>query len=160
MTCVGTRALDRLDQKKACPRNLKTLGEPRENYNCNVAYETDQQKIKVPHAIERSTTSCEICDKCFAEIPILISEIESQFLILKEKDLWHESDSLMVDRGFTVENVLKPLGVSLNIPAFLHGREQLTNEEVTESQTMASARIQEHIHNGISLVLHDTINQI
>ena len=158
MTCVGTRALDRLDQKKACPRNLKTLGEPRENYN--VAYETDQQKIKVPHAIERSTTSCEICDKCFAEIPILISKIESQFLILKEKDLWHESDSLMVDRGFTVENVLKQLGVSLNIPAFLHGREQLTNEEVTESQTMASARIQEHIHNGISLVLHDTINQI
>ena len=66
----------------------------------------------------------------------------------------------MVGRGFTVENVLKPLGVSLNISAFLHGREQLTNEEVTESQTMASARIQEHIHNGISLVLHDTINQI
>ena len=38
----------------------------------------------------------------------------------------------MADRGFT-ENVLKPLGVSLNIPGFLHGREQLTNEEVTES---------------------------
>ena len=62
-------------------------------------------------------------------------------MILKEKDLWHESDSLMVGRGFTVENVLKPLGVSLNIPAFLHGREQLTNEEVAESQTIASVQI-------------------
>ena len=42
-----------------------------------------------------------------------------------KKDLWDESDSLMADIGITVENVLKPLGVSLNIPAFLHGREQL-----------------------------------
>lgn len=52
---------------------------------------------------------------------------------ISKKDLWHESDSLTVDRGFIVENVLKPLGVSLNIPVFLHGREQLTNKEVTES---------------------------
>ena len=77
----------------------------------------------------------------------------------------------MVGRGFTVENVLKPLGVSLNIPAFLHGREQLTNEEVTESQTMASVRIHieqviqeikkfRHICNEISLVFHGSINQI
>ena len=77
----------------------------------------------------------------------------------------------MVGRGFTVENVLKPLGVSLNIPAFLHGREQLTNEEVTESQTMASVRIHieqviqeikkfRHICDEISLVFHGSINQI
>ena len=44
----------------------------------------------------------------------------------------------MADRSF---NLVKPLGVSLNIPAFFHGREQLTNEEVTESQTVASVRI-------------------
>ena len=77
----------------------------------------------------------------------------------------------MVGRGFTVENVLKPLGVSLNISAFLHGREQLTNEEVTESQTMASVGIHieqviqeikkfRHICNEISLVFHGSINQI
>ena len=77
----------------------------------------------------------------------------------------------MVGRGFTVENVLKPLGVSWNISAFLHGREQLTNEEVTESQTMASVRIHieqviqeikkfRHICNEISLVFHGSINQI
>ena len=59
-------------------------------------------------------------------------EIVQRCGILK-KDLWDESDSLMADRGFNIENLLKPLGVSLNIPALLHGREQLTNEEVTES---------------------------
>ena len=73
----------------------------------------------------------------------------------------------MVDRGFTV---LKPLGVSLNIPAFLHGS-KLTNEEVTESQTITSAQthVEQAIHqikkfrqirNEIPLVLHGSINQI
>ena len=47
----------------------------------------------------------------------------------------------MADKGFTVKYLLNPLGVSLNIPAFLHGREQLTNEEVAESQTIASVQI-------------------
>ena len=85
-----------------------------------------------------------------------------------KKDLWDESDSFMADRGFTV---LKPLGVSLNIPAFLHGSKQLTNEEVTESQTIASAQIHveqaihrikkfRQIRNEVPLVLHGSINQI
>ena len=77
----------------------------------------------------------------------------------------------MADRGFTIQNLLKPLGASLNIPAFLQGREQLTMEEVTESQTIAAVRIRvEHaiqrvkkfrqIRNEIPLVLHGSINQI
>ena len=77
----------------------------------------------------------------------------------------------MADRGFNIENLLKPLGVSLNIPALLHGREQLTNEEVTENQTIASVRIHveraiqrikkfRQICNEIPLVLHGSINQI
>ena len=45
----------------------------------------------------------------------------------------------MADRGFTVENLLKPLGVSLDIQEFLHGRKQLTNEGVTESNYCISA---------------------
>ena len=97
-------------------------------------------------------------------------EIVQRCGILK-KDLWDESDSLMADRGFNIENLLKPLGVSLNIPALLHGREQLTNEEVTENQTIASVRIHveraiqrikkfRQICNEIPLVLHGSINQI
>ena len=73
-------------------------------------------------------------------------EIVQRYDIL-EKDLKDESDSLMADKGFTVENLLKPLGVSLNIPAFLHEREQVTNEEVTESQTIASVWI--HVEQAI-----------
>ena len=67
-------------------------------------------------------------------------EIVQRCSILK-KDLWDESSSLMADKGFTVKYLLNPLGVSLNIPAFLHGREHLTNEEVAESQTIASVQI-------------------
>lgn len=73
-------------------------------------------------------------------------EIVQRYGIL-EKDLKDESDSLMANKGFTVENLLKPLGVSLNIPAFLHEREQVTNEEVTESQTIASVWI--HVEQAI-----------
>ena len=67
-----------------------------------------------------------------------------------QKELWRDSDSLMADRGFTIQNLLKPLGVSLNIPAFLQGREQLTMEEVTESQTIAAVRI--HVERAIQRV--------
>ena len=94
-------------------------------------------------------------------------EIVQRCDILKN-DLWHESDSLMADRDFTVES---SLGVSLNILPFLHEREQLTNEEVKESQTIASVRthleraIQQiknfrQIRNEIPTVLHGSINQI
>ena len=100
-----------------------------------------------------------------------ISDVETvQRCGILKKDLWNESDSLMADRGFT-ENLLKPLGVSLNIPGFLHGREQLTNEEVTESQTIVSVWIHveraiqrikkfRQIRNEIPLVLHGSIKQI
>ena len=70
----------------------------------------------------------------------------------------------MADRDFTVENLLKLLGVSLNIPSFLHGREQLINEEVTVSQTAASVPTHveqdRQIRHEIILVLHGSINQI
>ena len=92
-------------------------------------------------------------------------------VVFKKKGSVDEFNSLMADRGFTVENLLKPLGVSLNIPAFLHGREQLTNEEVTQSQTIPSVQIHleraiqrikkfRQIRNDIPLVLHGSINQI
>lgn len=80
-------------------------------------------------------------------------------------------DSVMADRGFTVADDLSPLGVSLNIPCFLDGREQLTAAEVKESQTIASVRIHVEraiqrikrfriLSNEIPLTLHGSINQI
>ena len=66
------------------------------------------------------------------------------------KDLWGEDDSLMADRGFTIEDELKPLNVSLNIPAFLKGRDQLSEKEVKESQGVAAIRI--HVERQIQRI--------
>ena len=58
-----------------------------------------------------------------------------------EKELWSTGDTVMANRGFTIENDLKELNVDLNIPSFLGGGAQLTAAEVKESQTIASVRV-------------------
>ena len=67
-----------------------------------------------------------------------------------EKKLWEENDSVMADRGFLIHEDVKKIGVTLNIPAFLNGREQLTKAEVKESQTIASVRI--HVERAIQRI--------
>lgn len=90
---------------------------------------------------------------------------------LLEKRLWQENDSVMADRGFTIQNELNSLYVKLNIPCFLAGRDQLTVAEVKESQTIASVRIHVEraiqrikkfrvLRNEIPLTLHGSVNQI
>ena len=37
--------------------------------------------------------------------------------------------SIMADRGFTVKDMLEKLGIGLNIPPFMEGRQQLPSEE-------------------------------
>ena len=87
------------------------------------------------------------------------------------QQFWDKGDSVMADRGFTIEEDLKPLGVSLNIPAFLEGRDQLSEDEVKESQSIASVRIHVEraiqrikrfklIRNEIRLTLHGSVNQV
>ena len=58
-----------------------------------------------------------------------------------KKELWSDGDSVMADRGFTKHDELARVGVSLNIPAFLGGRDYLTGADVKSSQTIASVRI-------------------
>ena len=85
------------------------------------------------------------------------------------KELWNNEDSVRADRGFTIEEDLKPLGVSLNILAFLDQRDQLTKDEVkpdncisqntcgacnSESKEVSTDR------NQIPLTLHGSINQV
>ena len=97
-------------------------------------------------------------------------EIVKRCGILNEK-LWQNGDSIMADRGFTIEEELKPLNVSLNIPSFLHQRDQLSESEAKTSQTIASVRIHveraiqrvkkfRQLKNEIPLSLHGTVNQI
>ena len=73
---TNTNKLRRSPRKKLALETEKTLEDAKENYNGDVAFEIDQRKIMVPHAIEPSTTSCESCDKYLADIQILRSKIE------------------------------------------------------------------------------------
>ena len=47
----------------------------------------------------------------------------------------------MADRGFLIEDYLKPLGVGLVISNFLKGRDQFTIKETVKSQQIANERI-------------------
>ena len=72
------------------------------------------------------------------------------------KELWSKDDDVMVDRGFTIKKQLESLGVTLNIPSFLAGKDQLSQEEVTESQTIAAVRI--HVERAIQRIKYLFIN--
>ena len=65
------------------------------------------------------------------------------------KQQFESGDTVMADKGFTIEDLL-PLGVSLNIPPFLGGNSQMSAEEVVRTQTIASVRI--HIERAINKI--------
>ena len=88
-----------------------------------------------------------------------------------EKKLCCTRESIMADRGFTMDSSLKDLKVDLNIPFFVVGRAQLTTAEVKKSQTIASVRIHVEcaiqrvqkfkvITNEMPLTLHGSANQL
>lgn len=55
-------------------------------------------------------------------------------------DLLESGDSVMADRGFDIEDDLVLLGVKLNIPPFLKGKQQLSGHERVETRRIASLR--------------------
>lgn len=86
-------------------------------------------------------------------------------------DLLEEGDSVMADKGFTIEKLLKEKNVSLNIPPFLSSNTQFTPTQVAQTQEIAKVRIhversiarikQYHIFSSpIPLTLAGSINQI
>ena len=62
---------------------------------------------------------------------------------------FEQGDSVMADKGFTIEDVL-PLGVSLNIPPFLGMADQMSAEDVVKTQEIASLRI--HVERAINKI--------
>lgn len=60
-----------------------------------------------------------------------------------------EGDTVMADKGFTIEDIL-PLGVALNIPPFLGMADQMSGEDVIATQEIASLRI--HIERAINKI--------
>jgi len=59
-------------------------------------------------------------------------------------------DEVMADRGFTIAEDLCARQVKLNIPSFMKGRSQLTQQETIESRRIASVRI--HVERAIARV--------
>lgn len=64
--------------------------------------------------------------------------------------LLEEGDSVMADRGFLIEEDLAKVGVKLNIPPFLKGKAQLSEEEERETREIARLRI--HVERVIGQV--------
>lgn len=60
-----------------------------------------------------------------------------------------KGDTVMADKGFTIEDLL-PLGVNLNIPPFLGLYTQMRAQDVVKTQEIASIRI--HIERAINKV--------
>lgn len=65
-------------------------------------------------------------------------------------DLLQNGDELMAYRGFNIEDLNKPRGIKLNIPAFTNGRDQLEPHEVTQSRRISNTRI--HVERAIGRV--------
>lgn len=60
-----------------------------------------------------------------------------------------QSDTVMADKGFTIEDLL-PLGVTLNLPPFLGSSDQMPESDVLRTQQIASLRI--HIERAINKI--------
>jgi len=85
---------------------------------------------------------------------LLLSSTQEAFQIEKyflEVDNWiclDKNDSIMADKGFTIQDLL-PLGVSLNIPPpFLGSSIQMPAEDVILTQEKVSLRI--HVERSIN----------
>ena len=56
-------------------------------------------------------------------------------------DLVEKEDTIMADRGFDILDDLTPLGVKVNTPPFMRGKQQLGTNEMIETSRIASLRI-------------------
>ena len=65
--------------------------------------------------------------------------------------------SIMADRGFTIKDMLKDIGIDLNIPPFMEGRAQLPAKEVQEGRRIASVPI--HVERAIGRMKNFAILQ-
>ena len=64
-------------------------------------------------------------------------------------DLLEPGDNVMVDRGFDISGIV-PAGVTVNIPPFLAGSDQLTAAQTEETMSIASVRI--HVERAIGRI--------
>ena len=56
----------------------------------------------------------------------------------------------MADRGFVINDLLEPIGCTLNIPPFLSNQGQFSEDQVKEIKEIANLRI--HVERAISRI--------
>ena len=56
----------------------------------------------------------------------------------------------MADRGFDIQDILTPLGVRVNLPAFFKGKPQLEADHLVETRRIASLRI--HVERAMERI--------
>lgn len=69
--------------------------------------------------------------------------------LLHNPDKFDRGDSIMADRGFTVQDLFATKDVAINMPSFLKGKSQLSSQEVIKDRRIASKRI--HVERIIGL---------
>ena len=74
-------------------------------------------------------------------------EIVLRSVFLEQK--FNNGDSVMADKGFTVQDLLPP-GVGLNIPPFLGSQGQMSPDDVVKTQSIASLRV--HVERAINKI--------
>ena len=62
-------------------------------------------------------------------------------------ELLEPNDSVMADKGFDIEDMLRVKGVGLNLPPYLQNRGQFSARQVHETKTIAKLRI--HVERAI-----------
>ena len=65
-------------------------------------------------------------------------------------NLLEVGDSVMADRGFSIQEDLALIGVRLNIPPFLRGKGQLSQKELITTRRIASLRI--HVERAMERI--------
>jgi hypothetical protein len=66
-------------------------------------------------------------------------------------DMAHTKGAMwLVDKGFQIADLAQPLGVTVNMPAFVGNRSQMTADEVFHTQSVASERI--HVERAINKI--------
>lgn len=64
-------------------------------------------------------------------------------------NLLEAGDNLMVNRGFDISDIV-PEGVTVNMPPFLAGRQQMAASETVNTMSIASVRI--HVEQAIGRI--------
>lgn len=117
------------------PTNLKSRGETYSNYK---SHNTAKYMVGIsPHG------QIMFISKAFG------GRASDKFIVEKSGflDYLLPGDEVMADRGFTIDDLLFPRRVKLNIPAFTKCKPQLSGEDVTSTRRIARVRI--HVERAI-----------